>query len=166
MPDEQRWLPVYVGLGANLGDPPATLRAAIREIAELEQVRLVSHSSLYRSAPLGPANQPDYCNAVIAALTTLLPGVLLKALLAIEVQFGRVRDTGRWGPRALDLDILLYADRVIDEPDLVIPHPGLGQRNFVLYPLAEIAPGVRIPGLGPVTRLVAETGPAGLEKME
>ncbi len=166
MSDALRWLPAYIGLGANLGDPPATLREAARAIDALEQVRLVASSSLYRSAPLGPAGQPDYCNAAVAVLTTLTAAGLLQALLAIENQFGRVRGAERWGPRTLDLDILVYADRSIDEPDLVVPHPGLGQRNFVLYPLAEIAPGLRIPGLGSLAALLARTDTTGLEKME
>lgn len=166
MPDEQRWLPVYVGLGSNLGDSPATLRAALAAIGQLDQVYLASRSSLYRSAPLGPSDQPDYCNAVAALLTRLAPGALLKALHGIEESFGRVRGGDRWGPRTLDLDLLLYADRALDGPDLVVPHPGLAQRNFVLYPLAEIAPDIRIPGFGPLSRLVAATDTAGLRKME
>lgn len=166
MPDAQRWLPAYIGMGANLGNPPTTLREAAKAVAALAQVRLVASSGLYRSAPMGPAGQPDYCNAAVAVLTTLTAPGLLRALLDIEVQFGRKRSGERWGPRVLDLDILAYADRIIDEPDLVVPHPGLGQRNFVLYPLAEIAPGLRIPGLGPLTALLARTDATGLEKME
>jgi 2-amino-4-hydroxy-6-hydroxymethyldihydropteridine diphosphokinase len=135
----------FLGLGANLGDPPAQLAAAVDELAR-RGVRVVRRSSLYRTAPLGPP-QADFVNAVVEADTDLAPGDLLATILDVERSLGRERGV-RWGPRTIDLDILLYGDREIREPGLEIPHPGLAQRAFVLVPLAEIAPGALHPALG------------------
>lgn len=164
MPDASRWVPAYVGLGGNLDDPQTTLKSAVAAIDALPQTRLVGISSFYRSAPMGPSDQPDYCNAVVALLTTLEPRQLLRKLQAIEERHGRVRGAQRWGPRTLDLDILVFGHRALHEQDLVIPHPGLADRNFVLYPLAEIAPDLRVPEQGPVRALCARISPVGLEK--
>ncbi len=130
--------PAYVGLGSNLQQPLLQLRNALVAIAHLPASQLVQVSSVYRSAAVGPGEQPDYLNAVLRLDTSLRPAELLAALQAIEQAQGRVR-TVRWGARTLDLDILLYGDRTIATPSLAIPHPELQQRNFVLYPLAEIA---------------------------
>ncbi|WP_313055002.1 2-amino-4-hydroxy-6-hydroxymethyldihydropteridine diphosphokinase [Pseudomonas lopnurensis] len=131
---------VYIGLGSNLADPQRQLRGALQALAELPQSRLVGVSSLYASDPLGPTDQPRYVNAVAALDTALAPLALLDALQAIERAQGRERKAERWGPRTLDLDILLFGDRLIDEPRLQVPHYHLQARAFVLYPLAEIAP--------------------------
>ena len=137
--------PVYVGLGANLGDPERTLAAAAEEISRIPDVALQGRSSLYATAPVGPS-QPEFRNAVISLLTYLAPPALLAALLDIERAHGRVR-AERWGPRVLDLDILLWGDRVVDEPGLHVPHPELHRRRFALEPLAELDPGARHPVL-------------------
>lgn len=130
-------IPAYIGLGSNLQEPIRQLRVALGAIARLPSSQLVRVSSAYRSPAVGPGEQPDYLNAVLRLDTALQPAELLRALQAIEHSRGRVR-TVRWGPRSLDLDILLYGDRQIATPALTIPHPGLQSRNFVLYPLAEI----------------------------
>lgn len=129
--------PAYIGLGSNLCDPQRQLQSALRAVAALADSRLVQVSSAYRSAAVGPGEQPDYLNAVLRLDTVLAPLALLRALQDIEREQGRIR-TVRWGPRSLDLDILLYGELQLDTPILTIPHPGLAQRHFVLYPLAEI----------------------------
>ena len=128
----------HVGLGANLGDPAAALRQAIADLAGLPDTTLLAHSSLYRTAPL-EAEGPDFCNAVAAVSTRLPAPVLLQHLQRLELAAGRERPW-RHAPRTLDLDLLLYGDARIDSPALTVPHPRLGQRAFVLVPLAEIAP--------------------------
>lgn len=131
---------VYIGLGSNLATPALQLSQAITALAALPRTRLTATSSFYLSDPLGPADQPRYVNAVAALDTELSPLQLLDALQAIEQSQGRVRKGERWGPRTLDLDILLFGERVIDEPRLTVPHYHLQERAFVLYPLAEVAP--------------------------
>lgn len=145
---------VFVGLGGNLGDTEGTLRKGIAALAGLPQGRLVAASSLYRSAALGHADQPDFVNAVAQLSTELAPRPLLAALLAIEQRFGRERSF-RNAPRTLDLDLLLYDAQTIDEPELVVPHPRMRERAFVLLPLLEIAPGCVIPGRGPAADWLA-----------
>ena len=137
--------PVYVGLGANLGEPERTLAAAVEDLARLADVHLRRCSSLYAAAPVGPP-QPEFRNAVVALSTRHRPESLLAALLEVERAHGRVRDQ-RWGPRLLDLDILLWGERVVDQPGLRIPHPELHRRRFALEPLAELDPGARHPVL-------------------
>ena len=139
----------YVALGANIGDPTATVLAAFAALANLADSRVVHTSSLYRTAPVGLKNQPDFINAVAMLETGLAPEELLDALLDLETRFGRVR-RDRNGPRTLDLDLLLYDDIELDLPRLTLPHPRLHLRAFVLHPLAEIAPGLVIPGRGSV----------------
>lgn len=156
----------FIGLGSNLDDPRQQVESALRELAELPDTTLAAQSGLYRSAPMGPPGQPDYINAVARLGTRLAPEALLDALQAIEARHGRVRGGERWGPRTLDLDILLYADARIDSPRLQIPHPGLVERNFVLHPLAEIAPDLDIPGAGPLRVLLARCPSAGLERLK
>ncbi len=129
----------YIGLGSNLNTPVEQLSSAAEEIAELADVEVVALSPLYQSQPVGPQNQADYINAVMRIRTRLAPLDLLQQLQNLENKHGRVRDE-RWGPRTLDLDILLYNDARIDLPDLQVPHPELANRAFVLYPLADIAP--------------------------
>lgn len=128
----------YIALGSNLDNPLAQVRQAMEELARLPASRMLAASSLYRSPPMGPADQPDYINAVAALETTLSAHSLLDALQAIEQAHGRVRGPQRWGPRSLDLDMLLYGQEIINDQRLTIPHPGIAERAFVLFPLQEI----------------------------
>ena len=149
--DAQR---AFVALGANLGDPVAALRAAFAALDSLPETRVVARSGLYRTAPLGVGEQPEYVNAVAAIETVLRPHALLDALLGIESGLGRTRDYPR-APRTLDLDLLLYGDETIRESGLELPHPRMHLRAFVLAPLAEIAPAATIPGRGRAAELLA-----------
>jgi 2-amino-4-hydroxy-6-hydroxymethyldihydropteridine diphosphokinase len=144
----------FIGLGANLGEPQTQVRRGIEALRDLPHTRLVSASSLYRSAPMGYKNQPDFVNAVAEIETSLAPRKLLEELLAIETRFGRAR-TFPDAPRTLDLDLLLYGDRIIAEPGLTVPHPRMHERAFVLAPLAEIAPDAVVPVKGAVAALLA-----------
>ena len=158
---------VYLGLGSNLAQPAAQLQAALTALAALPKSTLVSVSSLYASKPLGPADQPDYVNAVAALDTALEPLQLLDALQQIEQQQGRQRKAERWGPRTLDLDILLFGERVIDEPRLQVPHYHLQERAFVLYPLAELAPAhLRLADGRNLDDLLAACPFRGLERLD
>ena len=144
----------YIGLGSNLEQPDQQIQWALLALAQLPETRLVAKSSLYCSAPLGPPDQPDFVNAVAAIETTLAPRELLHHLQAIEQVQGRRRER-RWGPRTLDLDLLIYGSIVLHDEELTVPHPELAQRNFVLYPLFDIAPELVVPGLGALTQLLA-----------
>lgn len=155
----------HIGLGSNLAGPAQQVRRALAELAALPESRLLRHSGLYRSPPLGPQDQPDYVNAVAALATRLAPLALLDALQALETGHRRVRSE-RWGPRTLDLDLLLYGNRRLDLPRLQVPHPGLPLRNFVLYPLAEIDPQLEIPGHGPLAELLARCPRGALQSLE
>lgn len=146
---------VYIGLGSNLADPPAQVETGLRALAQLPRTRLAARSRPYRSMPWGRTDQPTFVNAVARLDTGLEPRELLGQLLAIERRAGREREGARWGPRVLDLDILLYGDCRIAEPGLRVPHPHLHERAFVLVPLAEIAPDLDIPGHGRVADLLA-----------
>jgi len=156
----------FIGLGSNLNDPERQLRRACRELESLPHSRGRGCSSLYRSRPLGPQNQPDFVNAVVELSTALAPQQLLRQLQRIESSHGRVRSGERWGPRPLDLDLLLFGERIIRTPSLTVPHPGLTERAFVLYPLLEVAgPALQIPGRGPLGPLVAACDRGGLRKL-
>ncbi len=137
----------WIGMGANVGDRLGNLRAALAELASLEATNLVRVSSLYDTTPWGVTDQRRFLNAVVELSTELSPEELLTALGGVEQRCGRVRHE-RWGPRTLDLDILLYDDRIVRTDDLVIPHPRMAQRAFVLVPLAELEPELDVPGLG------------------
>ena len=154
----------FIGLGSNLEDPVRQVRTALEELDEIKLTHLVLHSSLYRSDPVGPAGQPDYINAVAEIKTLLEPMPLLRALQSIEQDHDRVR-IQRWGPRTLDLDLLIYADQKIDEPDLIVPHIMIAERSFVLFPLAEIAPDIQIAGLAPMADLLKNSSEKGLSKL-
>ncbi len=151
----------YIGIGSNLDDPERQVRAAIDALKRLPRSTFAGASRLFRTAPWGRADQPAFVNAAAAISTALSPRELLDALLAIERAQGRVRDGERWGPRVIDLDILIYGDARIDEPGLHIPHPHLGERAFVLLPLADLAPELEIPGLGPVRALIERIDTTG-----
>jgi len=147
--------PAYVGLGANLGDRERTLRAAVDALDCEPGVEVVAVSTLRETEPVGVGEQPPYLNGVAALETTLAARELLELLLAVEQRFGRVRVPGEHGPRTLDLDLLLYGDGLIEERGLTVPHPRLHERRFVLEPLAELAPGLVVPGRGGVELLLA-----------
>jgi 2-amino-4-hydroxy-6-hydroxymethyldihydropteridine diphosphokinase len=144
----------YVGLGANVGDREGTIRAAVAALGEEEGIEVVAVSTLRDTEPVGVGEQPRYLNGVAALETTLPPRRLLEWLLEVEQRFGRVRVPGEHGPRTLDLDLLLYGDEAIDEPGLTVPHPRLHERRFVLEPLAELAPGLVLPGRGDMESLL------------
>jgi len=141
---------VFVALGSNLDGPARQIDTAFELLARAPESELMQRSSLYRSAPLGGIEQPDFVNAVAAMSTTLPAAAFLEELQAIERLRGREDRHMRWGPRILDLDLLVFGDLVIDEPGLTVPHPGIAVRNFVLLPLREVAPEFEIPGLGRV----------------
>lgn len=138
------WIKCFIGLGSNLENPVTQVATALLELERLDQCRNLIHSSLYRSDPVGPPGQPDYINAVASLETSLQPLELLDAMQAIEQQHQRVR-IQHWGPRTLDLDLLLFGDQQINNDRLTVPHSYLQERNFVLFPLAEIAPNLSIP---------------------
>jgi 2-amino-4-hydroxy-6-hydroxymethyldihydropteridine diphosphokinase len=144
----------YVGLGANLGDRERTLRDAVDALGAEDGIGVVAVSTLRETDPVGVGDQPRFVNGVVALDTTLAARELLDRLLAIEQRFGRVRVLGEHGPRPLDLDLLLYGDEELDEPGLTVPHPRLHERRFVLEPLAELAPGLVLPGHGDVESLL------------
>lgn len=147
---------VFVGLGANLGNPGAQFRVAMRQLEVQHPVRVMKQSLLYRTPPWGVEQQPEFTNAVVELETELAPPALVHALHALERLAGRDRRSGqRWGPRVLDLDLLLYRDEAWQRADCLVPHPRIAERAFVLVPLAEIAPDVEIPGRGTVRDCLA-----------
>ncbi|MGB0835197.1 MAG: 2-amino-4-hydroxy-6-hydroxymethyldihydropteridine diphosphokinase [Psychrobium sp.] len=156
----------YIGIGSNLGDPIAQAKQAIVALKDISDSRLVSVSSLYGSKPMGPSDQPDYVNAVAMLETNLEPLALLDALQHIEQTQGRVRKAERWGPRTLDLDILLINNSTIDIPRLTVPHYGMREREFVLYPLLEIAPQLILPDGTALEQLTKQCPRNGLEIIE
>lgn len=154
----------YIALGANKGDVEITLAEALWAIDGLPQTTIRAQSAFYRTPAWGNTEQPDFINAAVEIRTRMTSRVLLEQLLAIEKRFGRVRRPGQhWGPRELDLDLLLYGDENIDEPGLHLPHPRMHERAFVLVPLAEIAPALEIPGHGRVSDLLATLDASGIE---
>lgn len=155
----------YVGLGSNLGDSRQQVLDAFVALDGLPHTRLLQRSRLYRTPPWGRLDQPAYVNAAAALETTLEPAVLLDALLGIERAAGRVR-AERWGPRTLDLDLLLYGDDVIDVAGLTVPHPHLSERAFVLLPLADIAPQREVPGKGRVHDLLDRVDTGDCEPLD
>jgi len=144
----------YIGLGCNLGEREATLVSAVAALSKHPSMSHVKCSSVYATAPMGPQDQPDYLNAVAAIQTSLDAHELLQTLQDIELDHGRTRDGERWGPRTLDLDLLLYARQIINTSVLTVPHPGISQRSFVLVPLSELDPELCIPGHGPIAPLL------------
>jgi 2-amino-4-hydroxy-6-hydroxymethyldihydropteridine diphosphokinase len=147
----------FVGIGSNLGEPERQIAAALDQLAAEEGIELVAVSTLLETEPVGYLDQPNFLNGAAHIETALPARELLKRLLAIESRLGRVRGEGpRFGPRMIDLDLLVYGEERIEEPGLTVPHPRLAARRFALEPLAELAPGLEIPGLGPVQALLAE----------
>jgi 2-amino-4-hydroxy-6-hydroxymethyldihydropteridine diphosphokinase len=159
------WRPAYVGIGSNLEGPHVQVGRAVERLGALRHSHTLVASRLYRSAPFGPVAQPDFVNAAVGFLTQLEPETLLAELRAIETRMGRKRRE-RWGPRIIDLDLLVYASERRSDGPLTLPHPGIVERNFVLYPLAEIAPDLEVPGLGHVIELKERAASAGIELIE
>ena len=159
------WRPAYVGIGSNLQSPRDRVLEAIERMSALEATRVVLRSQLYLTRPMGPQDQPDFVNAAVGLLTQLAARELLVGLLGIERSMGRDRQE-RWGPRVIDLDLLWMVDSSIDEPGLTVPHPGVSTRNFVLYPLADIAPLIKIPRIGQVLELKRDAGGDGISVLE
>lgn len=155
----------YLGLGSNLASPVSQIKSARHALATFNGIKELAFSSLYHSHPMGPQDQPDYVNAVMAIATTLSPTDLLHCLQHIEQAQGRTRNGQRWGARTLDLDILMYGDFIIDSPSLTVPHNGIVERAFVLYPLLEIAPELTIPGKGNIADLINHCPLAGLTRL-
>jgi 2-amino-4-hydroxy-6-hydroxymethyldihydropteridine diphosphokinase len=155
------WLPAYVGIGSNVDGPRAQVLTAFDALAQIPQTLLVARSPLYTTRPHGPVAQDDFVNAAAGLLTQLDAAQLLQQLRAIETARGRRREQ-RWGPRNIDLDLLVFADQRIETPELTVPHPGIVERNFVLYPLSDIAPQLQVPGVGRVADLKQRVDPAGI----
>ncbi len=156
------WLPAYIGIGSNMDDPQRRVRGAFQSLASLPDSLLIARSRLYRTRPFGPVQQGDFINAVAGLLTQLLPERLLAELRALEVAQGRRREQ-RWGPRTLDLDLLVFGGQTIKSETLEVPHPGIAERGFVLAPLADIAPTLFVPGVGRVAELLQRLPDAGIE---
>lgn len=161
----KHWYPAYVGLGSNLKDPARQLESAFELLEKIPRSRLVRRSALYRSTPFGGIEQPDFVNAAAALLTQLDADEFLLQLQSIEKKCGRERGALRWGPRVLDLDLLVYSNQQIEADNLTVPHPGIGERNFVLLPLGEIAPELVIPGLGRIANIPVNSDAPGISRI-
>ena len=159
------WRPAYVAIGSNLNHPQTQVLEAFERLAALPATRSLVRSRLYKTQPMGPQDQPYFVNAAAGLLTELTARELLERLLGIEQAMGRHRQE-RWGPRVIDLDLIWMLGEPIDEPGLTVPHPGVSTRNFVLYPLADIAPTLAIPGHGNVSELMRRAGDDGISILE
>jgi 2-amino-4-hydroxy-6-hydroxymethyldihydropteridine diphosphokinase len=148
-------LRAYIGLGANLGQKEVTILRAVDELAAVDGIEVLELSRLRETEPVGVVDQPPFLNGAVALETRLSPWELLDVMLRIEQDLGRVRDETRWGPRTIDLDLLVYGGEVLDEPGLHVPHPRLHERRFALEPLADLEPELEIPGLGKVSDALA-----------
>jgi len=159
------WRPAYVAIGSNLESPRERVLEAMERLGALSAPDTLLRSHLYLSRPMGPQDQPDYINAAAGLLTQSTPQELLAHLLDIERSMGRIQRE-RWGPRVIDLDLVWMVGATVDEPGLKVPHPGVSTRNFVLYPLADIAPTMKIPGIGTVLDLKHSVGGDGISILE
>jgi 2-amino-4-hydroxy-6-hydroxymethyldihydropteridine diphosphokinase len=157
---------IYIGLGSNLGNGPEQIRLALDHLRSQPGIRVVRHSSLYRSPPWGVADQPDFTNAVAQLTTALEPLDLLQVLLDSESHLGRTRNGRRWGPRRIDLDLLCYHQQVLQSPRLQLPHPRMSERAFVLIPLLELEPEFEIPGAGPAKSWLTRLDARRVERIE
>lgn len=153
---------VFIAIGSNLNDPVGQAQRAVEALKNVPQTEFIRASQLYSSSPMGPQDQPDYINAVVEVDTQLTPLALLDHTQAIELEQGRVRKDERWGPRTLDLDIILFGDQEINNPRLTVPHYGMKVREFVLYPLAEISPDLILPDGTELTHLLEQVDRNGL----
>ena len=159
------WRPAYVAIGSNLDHPGERVAEACTHLETLSETRLEARSRVYRTRPMGPQDQPEFVNAAVGLLTRRSPHDMLDALLAIERRMGRIR-AERWGPRVIDLDLVWMVGATVDDPDLTLPHPGVSMRNFVLYPLSDIAPTLDIPGHGRVLDLKLAVGGDGISPLD
>jgi 2-amino-4-hydroxy-6-hydroxymethyldihydropteridine diphosphokinase len=155
------WRAAYAAIGSNLNNPRERVLEALTRLSQVPSIESVLASRLYRSHPMGPQDQPEFVNAAAGFVTQLNPRELLDAMLDIERSMGRTRGE-RWGPRVIDLDLIWMVGAPTEQPGLSLPHPGVSSRNFVLYPLADIAPMLKIPGLGLVLDLKSAAGDAGI----
>lgn len=162
---QTRWLPAYVGVGSNLADPEAQVRRALTALARLPGSQLVLTSPLYRTQPLGDVVQPAFVNAVAGLLTQSSPDELLVQLRALERELGREPPRERWGPRVIDLDLLVVGRETRATDELTLPHPGIAERDFVVYPLADVAPDLDVPGLGTVSSLRERVANRGISRL-
>jgi 2-amino-4-hydroxy-6-hydroxymethyldihydropteridine diphosphokinase len=162
---QPRWLPAYVGVGSNLSDPRAQVTRALAALGRLAGCRLVASSPLYRTQPLGEVVQPAFVNAVAGLLTQLAPEELLTSLRNLERELGREAPRERWGPRLIDLDLLVVGRETRATESLSLPHPGISARDFVLYPLGDIAPDLEVPGVGRVSDLRNRVANRGIERL-
>jgi len=160
------WVPAYVGIGSNLDGPFERVRSAFAALRHLPQTLLIRESRLYRSLPMGPVVQDEFCNAVAGLLTRLPLRTFFSELRQLEQRLGRQPPRERWGPRHIDLDLLLFDDQRVSEPELTLPHPGIMQRNFVLYPLADVAADLQLGGAGRVRDLVEAVSGEGIWRHE
>ena len=158
-------LTAYIGIGSNLDDPVSQVKEAIDELDTIPDSMLAACSSLYSSKPMGPADQPDYVNAVAALDTLLSAEELLASLKKIEDRQGRDRGGDKWGPRIIDLDLLLYSKKKINTDELTVPHPGMHERDFVIIPLAELAGNITIPGRGQLSALIQQCESHSVKKL-
>jgi 2-amino-4-hydroxy-6-hydroxymethyldihydropteridine diphosphokinase len=160
-----RWQPAYVGIGSNLDEPHRQVERAFDALARLPQSRLVLRSPSYRTRPLGDVEQPAFVNAAAGLLTQLTPEALLAELRRVELELGREPARQRWGPRRIDLDLLVLGGETRTGESLTLPHPGIAERDFVLYPLADIAAQLLVPGLGSVAALRERVANRGIERL-
>lgn len=160
-----RWLPAYVGIGSNLSDPASQVRRALEALDGLSRTRLMLRSPLYHTPPFGDVVQPAFVNAAAGLLTQLSPEELLESLRQLERELGREPPRERWGPRVIDLDLLVLGAERRDSETLKLPHPGIAERDFVLYPLADIAPELEVPGVGRVRQLRNQVADRGVRRL-
>jgi 2-amino-4-hydroxy-6-hydroxymethyldihydropteridine diphosphokinase len=160
------WTPAYVAIGANMDDPCTRVRDSFAQLATLPHTRLIARSKLYRSRPLGPSDQPDFVNAAAGLLTTLTAEQLLSELKSLERLLGRHTPVVRWGPRRIDFDLSVFGSEQVQSETLTVPHPGVPVRNFVLYPLLDIAPDLAVPGHGRIRDLAARISADGLAALD
>ncbi|MAD91944.1 MAG: 2-amino-4-hydroxy-6-hydroxymethyldihydropteridine diphosphokinase [Gammaproteobacteria bacterium] len=159
------WYPAYIGIGSNLENPILQVKTSFTLLAQIPKTVLISQSSLYLSKPFGIEDQPDFINAAASVITQLTAFDLLKQLQKIENECGRKRSAIQWGPRTLDLDLLIYSDQILDEMNLIVPHPGISERNFVLLPLGELAPELYVPKLGRIRNLISNISKTGISQI-
>jgi 2-amino-4-hydroxy-6-hydroxymethyldihydropteridine diphosphokinase len=156
------WKPAYIAVGSNLQEPQTQVSLARQRLEALPSTQVIVVSPFYRTRPFGPVQQPDFVNAVMGVLTQFDAQQLLSGLQAIEIGLGRPAVHEKWGPRVIDLDLLMFSRERRADANLVLPHPGIVERNFVLYPLADIAPDLDVPGLGRVAELKRRVSPEGI----
>jgi 2-amino-4-hydroxy-6-hydroxymethyldihydropteridine diphosphokinase len=166
MSQQVLWQPAYVGLGSNLGDSRSVLRRAIEAIGSFPDTRIVLTSPHYRTVPFGPVEQGAFINAVAGVVTRRSPLEFLQALRSLERQLGRAETRVRWGPREIDLDLLVHGQETLATPELTLPHVGIPERDFVLYPLRDIAPQLHLPGMGRVAELASRVTDRGIERLD